>query len=312
MNDGVRRLWLEALGVVSVAALVMGGCMGEAMPVDGGPSSVDGAMGEPDGGSMTLRDGAPSDAPSDAPPPPAACTTDADCDDGVACSVDTCEGGHCGHATDDTACGALERCDLRRGCVDDCGDVFCNLLGPECGCAPGESCYVSHMTRVCGPTGTLGVLEACAGTNDCAPGLSCLPPLDAAVGQLLCMQLCDADADCPTGASCSGPMVDPTGTRICSHLCNIASSAPCPMGYACRLLSDGATTFCAGAGTGGQGAPCVGTEDCRGGFLCANLGSGSECTRLCNLASPSCPASTTCRMTTPAVRVRGVDFGLCS
>jgi len=39
------------------------------------------------------------------------------CDDGVACTVDTCSGGVCRHFVDGTECAAGETCDATRGCV---------------------------------------------------------------------------------------------------------------------------------------------------------------------------------------------------
>ncbi|MCK9523607.1 MAG: putative metal-binding motif-containing protein [Proteobacteria bacterium] len=47
------------------------------------------------------------------------CETHADCDDGIACTEDTCdEKGRCRHLPDNNVCAPLERCDRLRGCVD--------------------------------------------------------------------------------------------------------------------------------------------------------------------------------------------------
>ena len=67
--------------------------------------------------------------PTDAPPPE--CVSDDDCDDGLDCSRDTCEGGSCvrradhGECDDGRFCTGPGTCDLERGCVfetDPCDD----------------------------------------------------------------------------------------------------------------------------------------------------------------------------------------------
>ena len=77
------------------------------------------------GRDVAALDAGAMDAPDALTP---ACARDADCDDGVACTVDTCAGGACGHRPENT------RCDDGR---------FCNGVercAPELrGCAPGAA-----------------------------------------------------------------------------------------------------------------------------------------------------------------------------
>jgi hypothetical protein len=274
--------------------------MDGASPDDGG--------GVPDADTMTEIDSAPR-------PPPTSCDTDSDCDDGFGCTLDSCVTGVCHFTSDDSLCGALERCDLRRGCIDDCGDVFCNLLPPACGCPDGDACYfVNPGSRICAPAGTLGVLQPCGGSNACSPGLACLPILAGTSSDLLCQEVCTSDSDCSAGASCSGPTIEEgIGTQLCGHVCDPVTSDPCPGGLACRVLSDGESTVCGGAGSGGQGDPCADTGDCRAGFACGNDASGETvCLRLCDVASASCPSGTMCRTLTTPVVIRGAELGLCA
>ena len=49
--------------------------------------------------------------------PPLACTTDGDCNDGVACTMDSCDSGQCRHTPDHNQCAAGETCDAGIGCV---------------------------------------------------------------------------------------------------------------------------------------------------------------------------------------------------
>ncbi len=258
-------------------------------------------------------DGA-SSGDSSPPPPPARCEVDADCADAFPCTVDTCMDGACSFATDDSLCGERARCDLYRGCIADCGDVFCNLLPPACGCSGDDACYWAHGARVCAPAGTLGLLEPCAGSNACMPGLACVPVPDSMVGNFVCQQICTSDADCASGATCAGAMLEASGTRTCSHLCDVVSSAPCPTGLACRLMSDRVTTFCAAEGAGGQGDACTDTRECQAGFACGNDGSGGpmSCHRICEVASPSCPGGTSCRTLSPSLVVGGTELGICA
>ncbi len=90
----------------------------------------------------------------------AECVIDSDCDDGVSCTLDTCDLGSCNNVAKNNLCGAGQSCDSVLGCVDlpecavngDCDDgLFCNGL---------ESCN----------TGT----EKCeAGANPCSVGELC-------------------------------------------------------------------------------------------------------------------------------------------
>ncbi len=89
------------------------------------------------------------------------CLSDDDCDDHVACSLDTCDsGGFCAHVSvsgrcdDGRFCNGEEQCDVFRGClpgVRDCGDGVscthdsCDEKSRSCGHAPDDAlCPVSH------------------------------------------------------------------------------------------------------------------------------------------------------------------------
>jgi hypothetical protein len=95
-----------ALPILGLSVLGLGACGARtALEVDAGP-----------------RDAATFDAASDAPPPE--CRRDADCDDGLECSADTCESLRCLHrgvdarCDDGLFCTGPGRCDLARGCVN--------------------------------------------------------------------------------------------------------------------------------------------------------------------------------------------------
>jgi Dictyostelium (slime mold) repeat len=65
--------------------------------------------------------------------PPPTCATDAECDDGSACTVDTCEGCSCEHrsACDDGDACTVDACDGTGGCTHDLLEGF---AGVDCLC----------------------------------------------------------------------------------------------------------------------------------------------------------------------------------
>lgn len=136
---------------------------------------------------------------------PPGCTAAAQCDDTVACTVDSCGVDMmCHHMTVDTLCGASEHCDATMGCVTvhscttaaDCMDPsfynFCDgtpICSPEFGC-------MFPTPRVC-DDGNMCTLDACdrtAGTNG-----ACTTACDHSVTG------CDTDPACVTAApTCIG------------------------------------------------------------------------------------------------------------
>ena len=87
------------------------------------------------GRDVVIMDAGAMDAPDALSP---ACARNEDCDDGVACTVDTCADGACGHRPENT------RCDDGR---------FCNGVercAPELrGCAPGTAPRCDDGSRPC-------------------------------------------------------------------------------------------------------------------------------------------------------------------
>ncbi len=206
-----------------------------------------------------------------------------DCDDGVACTVDSCDAGAdaCAHGPDDSLCRDATVCD---------GDETCDAIA---GCVAG--------TPV-----------------DCGDGISCttdrcLEP------SAMCEHLgSDADGDGYTAVGCDGgndcddlnPSVNPAGTELCDGLDNDCSgTSDDGPGMVCAVGS--APVACTtGCGTGGmQGCtagctrtPCVAaTETCNGcdddgdgvaddGLGCV-FGTSASCTTMCGTSgNQSCAA----------------------
>ncbi len=103
-----------------------------------------------DGGVMDAATDAPGDAAADA-----GCTTGEECDDGVDCTFDSCEGGACVHSPDDSLCEPGTTCDPTAGCpARPCGDdAECDDARP---CNGPETCSGGSCARGSPPTATTG------------------------------------------------------------------------------------------------------------------------------------------------------------
>jgi hypothetical protein len=117
----------------------------DAPPMDGGDAGM------PRDGSMD----APRDTPRDVPP--VACENDADCDDGFACTTETCFENTCGYVPNDAACDDTnpctdDRCLVGEGCVPTfntapCGASTCGGFGT---CDYGDGCdEAASQSRTC-------------------------------------------------------------------------------------------------------------------------------------------------------------------
>ncbi|HEX7604985.1 MAG TPA: hypothetical protein VF316_25385 [Polyangiaceae bacterium] len=158
-RTGLRRAWPGAL-LLAAAALAACGSRTD-LDVPPPTSTVD----------ASTLDVTVADAPADAPPDvvvvtDAGCSTDAECNDGIACSLDRCDPvlHLCTRAPQDVLCddgiycNGAERCDVNAGCVAgsrDCKDaVACTVDGCEesqksCTHEPDDAlCPISHTCDV--------------------------------------------------------------------------------------------------------------------------------------------------------------------
>jgi len=205
---------------------------------DGGSDPVDGGSDPVDGG------------PIDGGPP---CAIDAECNDGVGCTIDTCEPEGCTNTVDDSACDDGMVCNGAETC-DGSGAT------PGMGCLPGTAVDCDD-----GDACTTDICEEPAGT---------------------CMHAgSDADMDGVAAMGCgSGTDCDDTDDTIypgAAELCN-ATDDDCDGtpddGFTCAMGSTAScTTACGSSGTltcndgcDGFGA-CVGIEVCNG---CDDDGAG--------------------------------------
>jgi len=118
--------WNGFVGLGVLSALVLAGCGDDATP---------------DGGADAAVDGSATDAGPEAPDGASRCSTDGDCDDGVLCTRDICDGaGYCRHPVDlavcddGTFCNGVEQCNPLRGCEP----------GPPESCNDDDVCTLDH------------------------------------------------------------------------------------------------------------------------------------------------------------------------
>jgi hypothetical protein len=214
------------------------------------------------------------------------CTADGDCDDGVACTTDSCDlgTGVCSNAPDDALCddamfcNGMEMCDSVAGCLaggDPCDDgVTCT----DDTCDEGlDACSNTANDANCGNGLFCDGAESCdalagcqAGTDPC-PGQLCNDTTDACVD-------CLVDGDCTRrGTICdigTGTCVECVGAGDCddgvSCTVDVCNAGMCQNTATDALCDDG--LFCTGIETCDALMDCqAGTYPCRG-QLCDDAG----------------------------------------
>ncbi len=190
-----------------------------------------------------------------------------------------------------------------------CNDVpkagqTCN---PACqtGCACGR-CNVVGKATACVAAGTVKLGELCklGVGDDCAPGLICRKEA-CGNGLARCYQHCTKSEQCG-GSFCQLSIDDdagkPTGFTVCDvapRTCDPITSDGCPANaFKCYLTGSNDTLCdCPSNPTkpGAAGDACNFYNDCDGGLYCVGgVGVTPRCHFVCDVANPTCPATTTC------------------
>lgn len=211
--------------------------------------------------------------------PPVCCVSDADCVDGVACTVDRCTNRRCvntpatGTACDDgdgctvaDVCNAAAEC---RGAPRDCND------GNACtsdSCAGGSCVHQPENGTPCDDG------DACTRTDACVAGqcvgyspVSCAPPTD---GCRLAGTCDPASGQCtyppaPDGSGCDDGLLCTSGDRCTGGTCagapaSCAAAGTCQQGGGC----DPATGQCVTPGAAADGTGCDDGDACTIGDAC--------------------------------------------
>ncbi len=134
------------------------------------------------------------------------CMRAADCDDRIACTRDTClVDGTCGHTAQNEMCPTGQTCDTARGCAG--GMVMPGTCRVDADCRDTFDC----TTETCGADGRCAYAaqnSRCAMGQVCRVGMGCLTE-----------RACSSNADCDDGRRCNG-------VERCAELACIAGTAP--------------------------------------------------------------------------------------
>lgn len=194
------------------------------------------------------------------------CTTAADCDDGIPCTIDTCALGSCRHAAGPndgaTACGVGRHCEVGKGCVPGipCAtDAQCEQRFADDGCkanihceAASATCQFSildndgdgHPPIVCGggdcndadPSVFPGQVESCNGKDDNCNGV--VDDFATCPGGGVCQAgVCGS---CPPQFLCSGVCTDFQNDALNCGGCGVR----CGAGESCKLGACAPDTSC--------------------------------------------------------------------
>lgn len=167
------------------------------------------------------------------------------CDDGVACTVDACDGGMCSHSADHTSCDDGLYCDLLEGCTeglpcevnfdcessDSCVTAACDPITQRCRYTPVDADGDGQASLSCSGTDCndadaairVGAVETCDGTdNDCDGALD--PSADSGCdGGRVCLEancVCQEPLlDCGSG-DCVDPDIDDAHCGSCNSPCD--------------------------------------------------------------------------------------------
>ena len=214
------------------------------------------------------------------------------CDDGIACTVDTCSGGSCHHEPGpSSACPKGQSCDVLKGCVattactddtqcaplavDPCkAKIHCDLALATCVYVPLDKDGDGHPPVVCGgddcddtsPDVHPGATELCDGKDQNCNGTA------------------DDGATCPGGGTCSAGVCGCPPKSLCAGACVDFATDP--------------------KNCGSCGSPCGAGQACQAGKCQCSLGvaCGNKCVdtsndaQNCGGCNNPCPSGVACKL----------------
>ena len=213
------------------------------------------------------------------------------CNDGIACTVDTCNGaGSCVSAPDDAACDdgnacSVDSCNATLGCVNAAGNAGAVCRAASGVCDVAESCdgvsttcpadgVATNGTTCRIAAGVCDVAESCDGSSKSCPAdgfASAALECRASAGDCDLAETCTgASATCPTNAY-----------RPATHVCR-ASAGECDVAESCT----GAAAACPANGFASAASTC--TDD-------GNVCSADRCDGSGTCVHPAGNAGTVCR-----------------
>ncbi len=214
------------------------------------------------------------------------------CDDGIACTLDSCgEGLGCQNTADDAACDnglfcdGAETCHVSVGCVlagDPCPGQFCDETGDTCvGCVLDTDCDDGVFCNGAETCDALGVCQAGA-PADCNDGVGCTA--DSCNEAASSCDNVPSDAACDNGLACDG-------VETCDAVLDCQAGAPvdCDDGVTCTVDAcnepSGTCTNVPNHAVCDNGSFCDGAETCDALLDCL-IGTAPDCSGLtdhCNV-----------------------------
>jgi len=225
------------------------------------------------------------------------------CDDGIACTVDSCEGSGCVHRTDDTLCGFGAFCDpTGSGCTETArctkvDDPICDdgqaCTTDSCDIASGK-CKYDVNDSMCNDG------QFCNGREVCAPFRGCLfasfPACDDGVACTLdtCNEATDTCAHTAENRLCSNEQFC-DGTEIChaTQGCKPGTPPTCDDALACTVdFCSPATNACVHFGNDADGD--MELDKTCGGTDCNNFDAtiNSRAIEVCDFIDNDCDGDT--------------------
>jgi hypothetical protein len=209
------------------------------------------------------------------------CCDNADCDDGVSCTTNTCFSGQCMYVPDDTKCDMTQYCSVKDGCR---GRAACGILAgedPATACDDDSSCTTDSCEN------NLCQHEFCAEGKLCCEGttLGC-------ADQCCTDSQCDKDNDPCTVGSCNSGKC--SLTPLCGdgqECCPSADGKTATCGSCCSATKCDDKVACTTDQCGG--GQCSNTPDprnCPVGYLCDAV-KGCQKAPVCNVNGDCKPAS---------------------
>jgi hypothetical protein len=162
------------------------------------------------------------------------CRNNADCDDSIPCTVDTCGAGNvCQHTPVDAQCADGETCVVGRGCIAgacvtaaDCDDTFDCTIDT---CAVGNICDHQPIDALCAELEVCDAALGCVASGECRTAADCDDAVACTVDNCAVGNVCEhmaTDALCAPDERC-----DPIGGCFVSVPCG--SPDDCPVDNFC-------------------------------------------------------------------------------
>jgi hypothetical protein len=213
------------------------------------------------------------------------CLDTADC--GTHASCQTAQE-NCTNGIDDDGDGQIDcndsDCSTHASCqTSNCTENSIFFDSPQT-CQTGYTCGLNdQMQATCLPDSAFAggtFYGACGGNGECPKGSGCFN-IDGG----MCAPYCsDTHLDCPTGGACYYGIEGSDTLGLCGPTDNcdpVAGTGCTTAGDGCFFVGVSDAGLCDVNGTSATGAACSAWGQCAAGNICANIGQGNQCIKLC-------------------------------